>query len=457
MSSELFAVGVNHKNAPVELRERLAVEGEQYATVLRALKDHGGLHEAMIVSTCNRVEIYGVAPRREVANAVLDVLAALRTLDAGLLRDHSFSRLDTDAVRHIFRVTSSLESLVVGEPQILGQIKSALGRARESGGVGPVLDRCLSLAFKCAKRVRTETEIARGGASIPSVAVELARSIFGDLTGCSVMVIGAGEMAENAALHLQGEGAGELVVLNRSRDRGEALARKVEGRFEPWEHLVPQLGRVDIVVASTASQRPIIDRQLIKPVMRSRRHRPLFLVDIAVPRDVDGDVTRLDDVFLYNVDDLQGIVNDNLRSRRGEADRADTLVDEEVGAFAAWLRSRSIGPLMGQLQAHGRGLAEAEVARVLPKLGELSEQQRKMVEQLGRQIVQKLLHKPMTNLRRASADEGGLDGVALAEALQVLFDLGPEAVLQSGGSEDPAQSERGADDGERAQGKRRSA
>ena len=171
----------------------------------------------------------------------------------------------------------------------------------------------------------------------------------------------------------------------------------------------------------------IIDRALVKPVMRSRRHRPLFLVDIAVPRDVDGDVTRLDDVFLYNVDDLQSIVNDNLKSRRGEADKADALVDQEVGAFASWLRSRSIGPLIGQLQAHGRELAEAEVARVLPKLGELDEQQRKLVEQLGQQIVKKLLHRPTTNLRRASAEgEGALDGVALAEALQVLFELGAE-------------------------------
>lgn len=424
MSSELFAVGVNHKHAPVELRERLAVEGDQHATVLRALREHGGLREAMIISTCNRVEIYGVAPQPAVVAGVLDVLAALRTLDPTLLRDHCFSRVDTDAVRHIFRVTSSLESLVVGEPQILGQVKSALGRAKESGAVGPVLDRCLSLAFKCAKRVRTETDIARGGASVPSVAVDLARSIFGELSGTAVMVVGAGEMAENAALHLRAEGAAELVVLNRSRERGEALARKVEGRYESWDGLTSQLSRVDIVVASTASQRPIIDRKLLKPVMRSRRHRPLFLVDIAVPRDVDGDVTRLDDVFLYNVDDLQGIVNDNLKNRRGEAERADALVDQEVGAFAAWMRSRAIGPLMGKLQAHGRELAEAEVARVLPKLGELDDGQRKLVEQLGRQIVQKLLHKPMTNLRKASTDgAGGFDGAALAEALQVLFEL----------------------------------
>ncbi len=440
MTAELFAVGVNHKYAPVELRERLAVDDEEHAELLRALREHAGLHEAMVISTCNRVEIYGVAPGAGVARGVLEVLASLRALDARLLHEHSFTRADADAARHIFRVASSLESLVVGEPQILGQVKSSLARARESGAVGPVLDRCMSLAFKCAKRVRSETEIARGGASVPSVAVDLARSIFGELAGCSVAVMGAGEMAEQAALHLQAAGAAEIVVVNRSAERGQALAAKVQGRHEPWDQLEPQLQRVDIVVASTAAREPVIDRRRLKPVMRSRRHRPLFLVDIAVPRDVDADVVRLEGVFLYNVDDLQSIVNDNLRSRRGEADKADALVDEEVAGFGRWLRSRAIGPLMGQLQAHGRELAQAEVSRVLPKLGELTPAQQQAVEQLGRQIVQKLLHKPMANLRKASSEGvGGFDGGTLAEALEVLFELRPgEADAAAEGAAAPA-------------------
>ncbi len=439
MSSELFAVGVNHKHAPVDLRERLAVSDDQHAVLLRALREHAGLHEAMIVSTCNRVEIYGVAPAAEVGEVVLDVLASLRSLEPHRLREHAFSRATSDAVRHIFRVASSLESLVVGEPQILGQVKSSLLRARESGAVGPVLDRCLSLAFKCAKRVRTETDIARGGASVPSVAVDLARSIFGDLTGCAVLVVGAGEMAEQAALHMQAAGAADLVVINRSEPRGQALADKVQGRYEPWDRLTHELSRADIAVASTAAPQAIIDRKRLKPVMKSRRHRPLFLVDIAVPRDIDGDVTRLEDVFLYNVDDLQGIVNDNLRSRRGEADKADALVDVEVASFSAWLRSRSVGPLMGQLQAHGRAVAQAEVERLLPKLGEVSAAQRQQVEQLARQIVQKMLHKPMVNLRKASSDGlAGFDGATLAEALQVLFELGDHGEPDA---EAPAQTE----------------
>jgi glutamyl-tRNA reductase len=453
VSVELFAVGVNHKHAPVELRERLAVDDAEHGALLRALREHAGLSEAMIVSTCNRVEVYGVAPGDEAAWAVLDVLASLRALDPAAVREHGFCRVHADAARHVFRVASSLESLVVGEPQILGQVKSALARARESGMVGPVLDRCTSLAFRCAKRVRTETEIAKGGASVPSVAVDLARSIFGELSGCAVAVLGAGEMAEQAALHLQAAGAAELVVVNRSAERGQALAAKVQGRWEPWEQLEAQLRRVDIVVASTAAREPIIDRNGLRSVVRSRRHRPLFLVDIAVPRDVDPDVARLPDVFLYNVDDLQGIVNDNLRSRRGEADKADALVDEEVAGFCQWLRSRSIGPLMGRLQAHGRQVVDAELARLLPKLGELTPAQQQAVEQLGRQIVQKLLHRPMATLRKASAEEGvgGFDGVTLAEALAVLFELqaAPE------GQEDPPAPEQAAEPS--ASGTRRSA
>jgi glutamyl-tRNA reductase len=448
MSAELFAVGVNHKLAPVELRERLAVGDDEHGVLLRALREHAGLAEAMIVSTCNRVEIYGVAPGDPAARAVLDVLASLRALDPTLVREHAFLRAHADAARHIFRVASSLESLVVGEPQILGQVKNALVRARESGMVGPVLDRCMSLAFKCAKRVRSETDIARGGSSVPSVAVDLARSIFGELGSCAVAVLGAGEMAEQAALHLRAEGAAEIVVVNRSAERGQALAAKVQGRHEPWEQLEAQLRRVDIVVASTASREPILDRARLRPVMKSRRHRPLFLVDIAVPRDVDPDVGRLSDVFLYNVDDLQGIVNDNLRSRRGEADKATALVDGEVDGFCQWLRSRAIGPLMGQLQAHGREVADAEVARVLPKLGALTPAQQQAVEQLGRQIVQKLLHRPMATLRKASTDGvGGFDGVMLAEALEVLFELrsaAPEAPAASTEAGETVATEPGA-------------
>ncbi len=421
--SELFAIGLNHKSAPVELRERLAVPADDHARIVSGLRELTGLSEAMVVSTCNRVEVYGVGPAKSIAgDAVIAALAELRRVEVGELGDHAFVRAAGDAARHIFRVTASLESLVVGEPQILGQVKEAFERAKENGAVGPVLDRCLSLAFKSAKRVRSETEIARGAANVSSVAVELASTIFGELAGCVALVIGAGEMAEGAATHLRADGVAEIVVVNRSPDRGRSLAERVQGRFEPWDRLAAELARADIVITSTGAARPVIDRALLKPVIKGRRGRPLFFVDIAVPRDVEADVTKLPQVFLYNVDDLQQIVHDNLRNRRGEAERASALVDEEVGEFLQWMRTRAIGPLIGELQSFGRDVVAAEIERVLPKLGELSEAQRAIVEQLARQIMQKLLHRPMANVRKGAEH---LDPAALAEALAALFELGP--------------------------------
>ena len=231
-------------------------------------------------------------------------------------------------------------------------------------------------------------------------------------------------MAEQAAVHLRAAGVPEIAVVNRSEERGRALAERVQGHYEPWERLAAQLTRADVVVSSTGSRMPIIDREQLKPVLRARRQRPLFFVDIAVPRDIEPSVGRMDHVFLYNVDDLQGIVHDNLRSRHGEAQRAGALVDEEVQAFLAWMRSRSIGPLIGELQAHGRTIVDAEVERALAKLPDLDEHEREVVQKLGRSIMQKLLHQPMSNVRRAAADPiDGFDGPVLAEALAALFAL----------------------------------
>lgn len=435
MSGELYAIGINYKTAPVDLREQLAVADGDHSRVLSGLRERACMAEAMLVSTCNRVEIYGVGGAAFDAERVLPALAELQRAEGCDVVEHAFVRVASDAARHIFRVTASLESLVVGEPQILGQVKDSFDRAREGGAVGPVLDRCLSLAFKSAKRVRTETDIARGAANISTVAVDLARSIFGELAGCMALVVGAGEMAEAAAVHLRSDGVAEIAVVNRSAPRGVALADKVGGHYEPWDRLAAQLVRADIVIASTGSPTPIIDRALLKPVVRQRRGRPLFLVDIAVPRDVDQDVTSLGNVFLYNVDDLQQIVHDNLRNRRGEADRATVLVEEEVSGFVQWMRARSVGPLIGALQGFGQQVVEAELQRTLSRLGTLTPEQRAVVEQLARGIAQKLLHKPMSNLRNASG-AAGLPTEMLADALATLFELQrpgaePAAVAES--------------------------
>jgi glutamyl-tRNA reductase len=438
--TELVAIGLNFKGAPVELRERLAVDGADHGQLVEAMREHG-MGEVMVVSTCNRVELYGVANDPAIGQRAFEALAQMRDVGADEVRSHMFVRKDSEAARHVFRVAASLESMVVGEPQILGQVKDAYTAAKERGGVGPVLDRCLTLAFKSAKRVRSETEIARGAANVSSVAVELAGSIFGDLSKTPVLVVGAGEMAEQAAVHLRAAGVPEIVVVNRSQERGQTLADKISGRYEPWERLERELARADVVVTSTGSKLPIIDRKMLKPVMKSRRLRPIFMVDIAVPRDVAADVAKMDHVFSYNVDDLQGIVHDNMRSRRGEADRAAALVDEEVSGFLMWMRSRTVGPLMGELQKHARAIVDAEVQRALQKLPDLDDKQRAVVEQLGRSVMQKLLHKPMVNVRKSTAEAGpGLDGPALADALRTLFELDAEADAAGRGEASPAQS-----------------
>jgi len=426
--SELVAAGLNHKTAPVELRERLAASTDEVVRALPLLKERAGFGEVMVVSTCNRVEIYGVAPGwLRAGEAALTLLAEARGVDPALLLRHAFIRGGREAASHICRVSASLESMVVGEPQILGQVKDAYELARAQGTVGAILDRCLGTAFRGAKRVRTETAIARGAASVPSVAVDLARSIFGELRECSALLVGAGERAQQAGVYLKAAGVAGITVVNRGEARGTALAAELGAHYAGWEALGEQLQRADIVITSTGSPQPVIDRALLRQVMRARRGAPIFLVDIAVPRDVDPDVTRLDQVFLYNIDDLQGIVDENLRSRSQEAERAAALVDEELAEFMAWQRSRATGPLIQRLHEQSRGIVEGELQRFRGRLRDLSPEQQKAVEALANGIVQKILHKPVTALRRAASagDEG--PALDLAEALQALFELGEPA------------------------------
>lgn len=431
MSGQLVAVGINHTAAPVQLRERLAVPESDQGPVLRELAEAAALQESMLVSTCNRVEIYGIAEHGDAAGrAVLRQLASMRGVPVDEVETHGFVRSQGAAARHIFRVTASLESMVLGEPQILGQVKDAFQRARDLGSVGPVLDKCMTAAFRGAKRVRTETDIARGAASVPSVAVDLARSIFGELRGCAVMVVGAGEMAQHAAVHLKTGGVSEVVVVNRSKERGEALATEVGGRYEPWESLDRHLQRVDIVVTSTGATVPVIHPKVLRGAMKARRQRPLFLIDIAVPRDVDPAANDLDHVFLYNIDDLQSIVHDNMRNRASEADAAGSLVEGEIAEFLRWQRTRAVGPLIGKLQAHGRAIAQAEVDKLLPKLPELPPDKHRLLQQLAHGICNKLLHAPIRNLKagmdREPAELPAAPAVDLAAALEELFSLGEE-------------------------------
>ena len=428
--TDLLAVGLNHKTAPIELRERLSFGTDELRTAIEQLRGRAELGELMMVSTCNRVEVYATGTSwARCGERVLYTLAELRQISLPALQAHTFVHGEQAAASHIFRVAASLESMVVGEPQILGQVKEAFELAQREGTVGSLLDRCLSSAFRAAKRVRSETDIARGAASVPSVAVDLARSIFGELRGSGALLVGAGEMAQQAGIHLKAGGVAELTVVNRSPARGEALAREVEGRYAAWDQLELELRRADIVVTSTGSPLPVIDRELLKRVMKARRGAPIFLVDIAVPRDVDPEVSRLEGVFLYNIDDLQGIVHDNLRSRSAEAERAGALVEYEVAEFVRWQRSRGVGPLIKALQVHGRAVVDGEMARLHSKLHGLTPEQTKAIETLANGIAQKLLHRPMTALRQAASATPGeaLEVHDLGTAVRALFGLELEA------------------------------
>lgn len=395
----LFAVGVNHKTAPVDIRERLAIGAEERGPSLKSLSQVARLDEVLLLSTCNRVEIYGAGSMAR-GDGILAALAKMRGISQRRLQEHCFVNGNEQAARHIFRVTASLESLVVGEPQILGQVKEAYRFAKSHGTLGTVLERCMTMAFRGAKRVRSETLITRGGASVSSVAVDLARRIFGDLSGAKVLVLGAGEMARHAAMHLRSNASDEIVVVNRSAERGRDLAASVGGRYEPWDQLVKQLQRCDIVVGSTGARLPVIDAAMMRSVMRARRYAPMFLIDIAVPRDIAPEVGQLDEVFLYDIDDLRQVLDQNLAHRSEHASVADRVVDEELHAFLNWTRERNAGPVIRALRERTRAVVDAEVARVLARVPDLDPSARTLIaEKLGHGIVNKLLHQPQTKMR----------------------------------------------------------
>ncbi len=413
--AEILVVGLSHKTAPLEIREQLAFPDE---TVEPALKELGALPtvaEAMLLSTCNRVEIYA-ASREAGPSAVAEIRRYLiqgRQLAEERLAPHLYDRVGPAAVTHVFRVAAALDALVVGEPQILGQMKSAFGTANEVGSVGPLLGRCLERAFGVAKRVRTETAIARGAANVSSVAVELAQKVFGDLDGKTVLVIGAGKMSALAARHLADDGADNILVINRSPARAEALAQTVGGHARPWTDLHKLLGEVDVVVSSTGAREPILTKSDMKAVMKERRHRPIFIIDIAVPRDVESDTGKLDGVYLFDIDDLERVVVENRKGREKESATAERIVEVEAKQFLAWQRAQGVVPTIKMLRERFQHVADAEVAKALAQLGPEHE---KAVRQLGDAIIAKLLHTPMMALKREDAGD-------LGPAVERLFEL----------------------------------
>jgi glutamyl-tRNA reductase len=412
---ELLVVGLSHRTAPVEVREKLAFPEDAIAPALKALGALPTIAEAMLISTCNRVEIYAATRDAAAPSAVAEVRQFLmggRKIDGAQLYD----RVGPEAVMHVFRVAASLDSLVVGEPQILGQLKSAFGAASEAGSVGPLLGRCLERAFGVAKRVRTETAIARGAANVSSVAVQLAHRVFGELDGKTVLVVGAGKMSALAARHLADDGADPILVTNRTAQRAEALAAAVGGAARPWADLHALLVAADVVVSSTGAREPILGRAAMKAVMKERRYRPLFIVDIAVPRDVDPEAGQLDGVYLFDIDDLERVVASNRKGREQESEVAERIVSSEAKQFLAWQRSQGAVPTIKKLRERFQSVAQAEVDKALAALGPRAEGSERVVRQLGDAIVAKLLHTPMMALKHDEAAE-------LASAVERLFEL----------------------------------
>ncbi len=417
MSDEIFVIGLSHHGTPLEVREQLSVATEAAAEEVRSLIEAGTLREGVLLSTCNRVELYAAAP--DAGTAARQVRAYLGTRAGNQdLHAYLYERHGEEAVRHAFRVASSLDSMVVGEPQILGQVKDAYQASENAGGLGTLLGRCFSRAFAVAKRVRTETDIAAGTVSISSVAIELASKIFGELSGRRAMLLGAGEMGEAAAKSLVSRGV-QLVVVNRSPERAQELAASLGVNAAPYEQLPTELAKADVVITSTASPRFVITRDLMRDVLRARRHRPLFLIDIAVPRDVDPRAGEIDNVFLYDVDDLQEVAGMNLAARKRAADQAEAIVRQETESFEQWRRSLALGPTIKELRERFLMIAQAELERTVPRL-EVSDKDRKTLDAMVNAMVNKLLHRPINELKASGEDA---EAAALIAATRRLFDL----------------------------------
>ena len=414
----LQLIGVNHLSAPVEVRERLAIPDSRLAEACKSLASFPGVEEGMILSTCNRVEVLA-----NTKNGSADLRSFVRDyfrVDTAQLEHHFYEYREQEAVRHVFRVTSSLDSMVVGEPQILGQVKSAYATARAVGAIQGQLDTLLTRAFAVAKRVRTETAVGSSAVSVASVAVELAKKIFGSLHGKHVYLVGAGKMSELAARHLLAHGAASIFVANRTYDRAVQLADKFNGQAISFDKLYETCDRADIVITSTGSPQAIFRREHGEMFLSRRRNRPMFFIDIAVPRDVDPGINKLDGIFVYDIDDLQQAVSAHVADRKKEAERAEGIVNLEVERFQARLQTLDVVPTIVSLQDHLETVRQAEIDRLRGRLGELTPDQELAIEALTKGIINKIMHTPISTLKTAARDP---EATTVIDLVRRLFNL----------------------------------
>ncbi len=427
----LTLVGLSHKTAPVEIREKLTFPANVQPSALSALTSDAAVNEAVIVSTCNRTEIYAVtASGVDGPGAIIDFLADYHDLDRHELVRYLYISEGEAVVRHLFRVVASLDSMVLGEAQILGQVKEAYDHAFNAGATARIFNKLFRQSFEVGKRVRTETEIGENAVSISYAAVELAKKVFESLEGKTILVLGAGKMSELTAKHLVANGVHRVLVANRTYERAVELAQRFEGEAIPYDELFDRMAESDIVISSTAATDYVVTKDRVAAARKGRRGAPLFLIDIALPRDIEPSVNDLSDVYLYNIDDLNGVVSANLEERMREAERAEVIIGEEMAAFEAWLESMDIVPTVAAMRARAEEIRVAEMQRAIKRLGGLSEKELQTVEMLSCSIVNKMLHDPTSRLKEVAASKDGYQYVAAA---RYLYALDGEAPKERGG------------------------
>jgi glutamyl-tRNA reductase len=416
----LFAVGLSHRTAPVELRESVDFSRKGLDAALTELASRGIGRELVVLSTCNRAEIYAVGETDDTADQIGRFFSDYHDIRHTDVHQHLYVHRGPDVARHLFRVAAGLDSLVVGEPQILGQVKAAYAAASDGQFTAALTNRLFHSAFSVGKRVRSETGLGEGAVSVSYAAIALAKKIFGDLKDRAVLILGAGEMAKLTGIHLQSQHVKQITIASRTLQTAQSLAERLDGVAVSWDRIDAALTAADIIVTATGASEPVLTRARVDEAMRARRHRPLFIIDIAVPRDVDQAVGSLDQVFLYNIDDLRTIVQENLTRRGAELARAEAIVDEEVSRYTAWMQSREIVPTVVALRQRFDAIRRAELQRLEPKLAGLPPEARSRIDEVTRLIVEKLLLTPTEQLKSVS-DEAMI--VAYADALNRLFSL----------------------------------
>jgi glutamyl-tRNA reductase len=416
----LLALGINHQTAPLALRERAVFSPDQLAGALHDVKERGIAGEATILSTCNRTELYCRTEQADGTNLV-EWLCRYRELPVEDIRGCLYAYPDQDAVKHAFRVAAGLDSMVLGEPQILGQMKEAFATAHKAGVTGKLLNRLFQQTFAVAKQIRTDTAIGASPVSVASASVLLARRLYSDLAQQSVLLIGAGDTIELCARHLREHGIGHMIVANRTLERARGLADALGAEAISLAEIPIRLADADIVISSTASQLPILGKGAVESALKARRHRPMLLVDLAVPRDIEAEVAEIDDIYLYAIDDLKDIVQENVQSREAAAREAEKIIDTRVVDFMRWLKALDAVPTIRALRENADAIREAELRRARQKLAR-GEDPTQVIEQLARALTNKFTHAPSDTLRRA--DHDGND--ELAAAARRLFNLDDE-------------------------------